>query len=120
VSGADASTQDEASDGKLFISVYRPEDWTEPNGKSKSISRSILTVLAEAIKRRWPEAEVQVNQRQTDLWNGRFVPFQAGCNPNETVVFPDDRNRAISPVLWYRALLTLRSGFLLDDWSKGH
>jgi hypothetical protein len=46
---------------KLFVSPYKPEDWTGREWKVQIDFQVEPDVLAEAIKRRWPEVEIQVN-----------------------------------------------------------
>jgi hypothetical protein len=107
--------------GHLFISIYRPEDWTGSEWKVQIDFQVDPDVMAEAIKGRWPEAEIWVNQAP-DRPVEWMLPSQFWGwlqSSRDTVVFMDGpKQDMVEFVLWYRTFVrpSIRL-FLEDDWS---
>jgi hypothetical protein len=107
---------------RLFVSLYRLEDWTGSEWKVQIDYRVDPDALAEGIKHRWPEAEVQVDPAPDRSVEWTFPSlFQGWLQPErDTVSITDGPEQSLLEfVLWYRAFIdpSIRL-FLMDDWSE--
>jgi hypothetical protein len=107
---------------KLFISPYRPEDWTGSEWKVQINFQIEPAILAESVKGRWPEAEVQINHAPDPPVEWTFPSqFWGWLQSNrDTVVFTDGPEQSfVEFTLWYRTFVrpSIRL-FLMDEWSE--
>lgn len=93
---------------RLIISLYRPEDWTESEWKVQSDFQVDPAVMTQAMKHRWPDADIKLKRFPESPVEWAFSTSFTGwlLSDRQSVSITTGPKRSlIEFVLWYRAFV---------------